>query len=98
MLPIDGRGHGSVTIVPPKFDLSYIFEEYDKRGRKYMKITNQKFHWEPELLKFQFENLIGGDRALGESIKGFFNDNWQAILNDAGPSCDVALGQIFAAI
>jgi hypothetical protein len=84
--------------VKPKFSLSFNLEESDKKGQKYFKVIDQKFSWEPELLTLKFENLFGGDPALGENINKVINENWQVIFQDVGPSYSVALGQIFGAI
>ncbi|KAH0816785.1 hypothetical protein GEV33_006006 [Tenebrio molitor] len=87
-----------VGSIKPKFSLSFNLEESDKKGQKYFKVIDQKFSWEPELLTLKFENLFGGDPALGENINKVINENWQVIFQDVGPSYSVALGQIFGAI
>jgi hypothetical protein len=84
--------------VKPKFSLEFNLEEYDKDGQKHLKVKGQKFHWEAELLKFNFENLFGGDKALSDNINKVMNENWQPVFEDVGSSYSEALGQIFAAI
>ena len=45
-----------------------------------------------------FENLFNGDKALGDNMNLFLNENWQDILKELKPSISEALSQIFAAL
>ncbi|KAJ3617950.1 hypothetical protein MTP99_005991 [Tenebrio molitor] len=98
VLPINGKGPGSVTIINSKNSLTFKFEEYVKKGQKYMKVVESKFKWTPEKLVVKLENLFGDDKALNDNINQVFNDNWKELNDDVGPSYDEAFGKIFGSI
>jgi Haemolymph juvenile hormone binding protein (JHBP) len=40
------------------------------------------------------DNLFNGDKALGDNMNMFMNENWQDILNELKPAFSEAIGQI----
>lgn len=42
----------------------------------------------------QFDNLFGGDKALGAGMNQFLNENWEDILNELKPVLKKAIGKI----
>jgi hypothetical protein len=87
-----------IVAVNSKNSLTFKFEEYVKKGQKYMKVVESKFKWTPEKLVVKLENLFGDDKALNDNINQVFNDNWKALNDDVGPSYDEAFGKIFGSI
>lgn len=49
-------------------------------------------------LYLTFENLFNGDKALGENMNLFLNENWQDILKELKPGVTDAFAQIFSNI
>jgi Haemolymph juvenile hormone binding protein (JHBP) len=45
-------------------------------------------------LYVQMDNLFNGDKALGDNMNMFMNENWQDILNELKPAFSEAIGQI----
>ncbi|RZB54431.1 JHBP domain containing protein [Asbolus verrucosus] len=96
LLPVYGTGPGSIILDRVKYTLSFTLEEYEKKGKKHFKVVDNKFVMDPELIRFNLENLFDGDKTLGDNINTVINENWQEIFADVRSSYQEALGQIFA--
>ena len=46
-------------------------------------------------LYIKFTNLFNGDKALGDNMNLFLNDNWNDILNELKPSINEAFTEIY---
>lgn len=44
------------------------------------------------------ENLFGGNKALGDNMNMFLNENWQIILQELKPAVKTTLTQIIGGI
>ncbi|XP_068900644.1 protein takeout-like [Tenebrio molitor] len=97
LLPIHSKEPGRVDIIKPKNVLTFKFEEYKKKGKQYIRITDHKFLWTPQQLVFILENLFGDNEALNKNLN-VFNENWKALYDHSGPNYEGAFGKIFAAI
>lgn len=53
---------------------------------------------DPKSIKFNFENLFDGDKALGDNINHVVNDNWKDVFLDVKSSYEEAFAKIFFAI
>ena len=42
-----------------------------------------------------FSNLFNGDKALGDNMNLFLNDNWQDILKELKPAITEAFAKVF---
>jgi len=71
---------------------------YEKDGEIYMEATNLKLLAKPERLYYYFSNLFNGDKALGDNMNAFLNDNWEAIFKEVQNSMQSAFSEIFQAI
>lgn len=70
----------------------------EKNGKQYLQADKFKLSFDTRRLYMSFENLFNGDKALGDNMNLFLNDNWQDILKELKPSITEALSQIFAAL
>lgn len=70
----------------------------EKDGATYLKID--KFHLQPEPKKmfYKFENLFNGDKALGDNMNLFLNENWADIFAEVKGSIGSAFGKIFQSV
>ncbi|KAJ3651220.1 hypothetical protein Zmor_017271 [Zophobas morio] len=98
LLPIFGKGPGSMDLENVGLQLTFNLEEQEKKGKKHYKVASQKFVLNPQLVKFKLENLFDGDKALGDNINQVLNDNWSEVLADVKPSYEEAFGKIFSSI
>lgn len=48
----------------------------------------------PKNVLTTLENLFNGDKALGESMNKFLNENWEVIFDEMKPVIDEAIGEI----
>lgn len=69
-----------------------------KNGKEYLQAEKFKFGFDVSRLYMSFEDLFNGDKALGDNMNLFLNENWQDILKELKPSINDALAQIFAAL
>ena len=76
------------------FKYSFNLKKVEKNGKTYAELHNVKLHLKPELVQFQFKNLFNGDRALGDNMNKFMNDNWSDIYQELEPSFTKGLSLI----
>lgn len=78
--------------------VSFTGKPVEKDGETYMEATNLKLSTKPERLYYHFSNLFNGDKALGDNMNTFLNDNWEAIFLEVQQSMQTAFAEIFQAI
>ncbi|RZC34513.1 takeout-like [Asbolus verrucosus] len=98
LLPIYGKGPGTITLDNIKEVLTFNLEEYEKKNKKFFKVVGSKLVMEPGLIHFQLDNLFDGDKVLGENILKVLNENWKEVYGDVQSSYEHAFGQIFTSI
>ncbi|KAH0821936.1 hypothetical protein GEV33_000855 [Tenebrio molitor] len=98
VLPIEGEGPGRINLHKPKFLLNLHLEEYEKKNKKYYKVTQKKLLVEPQMLNFKLDNLFNGDKVLGDNINRVMNDNSKEMYADLRSSYEEAFGKIFVAV
>jgi hypothetical protein len=74
----------------------FDFEEYEKKGKKYLKVVNSSLSIDPEWITFKFDNLYDGDQVLGDNVNLVMNDNWREIFADAQPSIEEGFTLVFS--
>lgn len=72
----------------------------EKNGKQYLQIPSNKFKlvFETSRLYLQLENLFNGNKALGDNMNLFLNENWQIILEELKPAVRQTLAQILSGI
>ncbi|KYB27026.1 Protein takeout-like Protein [Tribolium castaneum] len=68
LLPVYGSGPAQVTMEKVHGFEKFTLEEYEKKGKKHLKVVSGVLSLEPSLMKFNFENLFNGDKSLGDNI------------------------------
>lgn len=71
---------------------------YEKNGETYMEATNLKLLSKPKHIYYHFDNLFNGDKALGDNMNAFLNDNWEPIYKEVQESFQNAFAEIFQKI
>lgn len=66
----------------------------EKNGQMYAELQHVKLEIKPELVHFQFNNLFNGDKALGDNMNNFINENWHEIYQELEPSFTKAISLI----
>ena len=70
----------------------------EKDGEIYMDVSHMKLKIEPERMHFELTNLFNGDKALGDNMNLFLNENWKEIFGELRGSIANAFAQIFKSI
>ena len=76
------------------FKYAFDLKPVEKKGQIYAELHHVKLDIKPELVQFQFNNLFNGDKALGDNMNKFMNDNWHEIYQELEPSFTKALSLI----
>uniref|UniRef100_A0A1A9ZDH8 Uncharacterized protein n=1 Tax=Glossina pallidipes TaxID=7398 RepID=A0A1A9ZDH8_GLOPL len=98
ILPIQGKGKSNITFVDSEFRVDFTGAPEERDGNIYMKLEN--FHWyaNPKSIIFDLQNLFNGDKALGDNMNKFLNENWKEIYTEIEDSLDEQFGVVFGKI
>lgn len=66
-----------------------------KKGQVYMKIRQYDIKLIPKKISFHFSNLFNGDKALGEQMNKFLNENSDIVFNELKPSYEQSFSLLF---
>lgn len=92
VLPITGNGNCNLTLADLTAAIHAEGEPMQKNGESYMKIKTFNVKFETSRLYIYLENLFNGDRALGDNMNSFLNENWRDILQELKSPIEAALG------
>lgn len=98
VLPIQGDGNCNLTLKDVKVKIIVSGKELKKDGKTYMQVEKLKFTFDTTRLYIKLENLFNGDKALGDNMNIFLNENWSDILKELKPAFEEAFGQSFKMI
>lgn len=70
----------------------------EKDGKEYLEIQKTKLTLIPKKIYFFLENLFNGDKALGDNMNKFINENSHDIFNELKPSIVEAIGAIITSV
>uniref|UniRef100_U5ETV6 Putative hemolymph juvenile hormone binding protein n=1 Tax=Corethrella appendiculata TaxID=1370023 RepID=U5ETV6_9DIPT len=95
ILPIAGVGKSNMTMENIEIQLRWIGKLIEKKDKKFYNIDKFRASFDTTLFIMNFSNLFNGDRALGDNMNKFLNENWKDILNEVKPSIVTAFAKIF---
>lgn len=98
VLPIKGTGKATLNFDNLDIGIKYKPKLVVKNGKEYIQADKFKLQFDTGKFSLHFTNLFNGDKALGDNMNVFLNENWQDILNELRPSITLALEQILEAI
>lgn len=98
VLPIVGQGRSSMKFDDFDIGIKYKPKIMIKNGKEYIQTDKFKLEFDTSKFTVHFTNLFNGDKALGDNMNTFLNDNWSDILNELKPSIASTLEQILQAI
>uniref|UniRef100_A0A182TNZ6 Uncharacterized protein n=1 Tax=Anopheles melas TaxID=34690 RepID=A0A182TNZ6_9DIPT len=98
ILPIQGEGNSNMTMVNCDISLKWTGKLVDKSGQQFYQVDKFKVHFDTSRFYMDFSNLFNGDKALGDNMNVFLNDNWQDILKELKPAISAAFTKIFQAV
>ncbi|XP_065371577.1 protein takeout-like [Calliphora vicina] len=85
ILPIVGSGNSIISCKNLQLKYSFDLKPVEKNGKVFAALEHVKLEFKPELVQFHFENLFNGDKALGDNMNKFLNENWRDIYNELEP-------------
>ncbi|XP_017080003.2 uncharacterized protein LOC108113805 [Drosophila eugracilis] len=98
ILPISGSGQSNLTLVNTKAILSFWGKPLEKNGEIYLDVTDLKIAMKPESIHYHFSNLFNGDKALGDNMNVFLNENSEAIYKETASSINRSFGEFYLGI
>ncbi|KAJ6635878.1 Protein takeout [Pseudolycoriella hygida] len=98
VLPIQGVGKSTLTFENVEIVFKYKPRIIVKNGKEYIQTEKFKLEFETAKFSLHFSNLFNGDKALGDNMNTFLNENWHDILDELKPSITSALEQILETI
>ncbi|EDV49094.1 protein takeout [Drosophila erecta] len=97
MMPLLGDGHCKVDLVNITMRTELIGQEYKKNGANFLKINTVTVKYELSDVHIHLDNLFNGDKALGDRMNEFLNENWKALADEVRPLMTKALVDILRA-
>uniref|UniRef100_A0A182QFS0 Uncharacterized protein n=1 Tax=Anopheles farauti TaxID=69004 RepID=A0A182QFS0_9DIPT len=99
ILPIQGAGNSNMTMVNCDFHMKWNGAmEKHANGKEYYKLNKIKATFDTKRFYMHFTNLFNGDKALGDNMNAFLNDNWEDILKELKPAIIGSFTKIFRAV
>ncbi|XP_016980572.1 protein takeout [Drosophila rhopaloa] len=98
ILPISGTGQSNLTMDNVKIIISFSGNPVEKNGETFLDVTNLKMTMKPESSHYHFSNLFNGDKALGDNMNVFLNENSEAIYKETGPAIDKSFSELYLGI
>ncbi|XP_037955084.1 protein takeout-like [Teleopsis dalmanni] len=98
ILPISGNGKSNMTFVNTEMIVQFSGEPIQKDDGIHMKLKDIKIKFIPERLHYYFGNLFNGDKALGDNMNAFLNENWKEIFGEVQSSLESAFKQVVEAV
>lgn len=98
VLPI--QGDGKATLVFDNFDIVVKLKPkiIIKKDKEYIQTDVFKLDFDTENMKFELTNLFNGDKALGDNMNLFLNENWKDILQELKPAITYAIEEVIKSI
>ncbi|XP_058060766.1 protein takeout-like [Anopheles bellator] len=99
ILPIQGEGVSNLTMANCNFVMKWN-GALQKRsdGKEYYQMNKIKATLDTTRFYTELTNLFNGDKALGENMNMFLNENWQDILKELKPAIISSFAKVFRAI
>lgn len=98
VLPIQGDGKANLVFDNVNLIVRYKPRIVEKKGKTYIQTDKFVLDFNTTRLHIKLDNLFNGDKALGDNMNLFLNENWQDILNELKPSVKFAIEELFKGI
>ncbi|KAH8311178.1 hypothetical protein KR044_004683, partial [Drosophila immigrans] len=95
VLPISGNGMSNFTFVNTDVMVSFNGKAIEREGEIYLEPVNFVVDAIPKRLYYNFTNLFNGDKALGDNMNLFLNENWEPLFKEVKPELQVGFGTEF---
>ncbi|XP_049942372.1 protein takeout-like [Schistocerca serialis cubense] len=94
-LPIQGMGDCNITVSNTAVELLLKGAPLQQDGTTYLDVKHFKISFTTDRVYLTFNNLFNGDKALGDNMNKFLNDNWEEILKELRPTIEEVFSVAF---
>lgn len=98
VLPIQGEGNAKLAFDNATLVIKYKPKLVLKKDKQFVQTEKFKLDFDTSRLHIKLENLFNGDKALGDNMNQFLNDNWHDILTELKPAIVYAVEEILKGI
>lgn len=98
VLPIQGQGKADLAFDNAVLVVKYKPKVVIKKGKEYIQTESFQLDFDPSRLHIHLENLFNGDKALGDNMNQFLNENWREIFTELKPAITYAVEEILKGI
>ncbi|XP_063224781.1 uncharacterized protein LOC134532292 [Bacillus rossius redtenbacheri] len=83
LIPIRGEGDFNLTLNNARGEFKTNFDLVKHEdGLEYIKLKDSELQFEIDQAYFDLQNLFNGDKALGDNMNMFLNENWQEVYKE----------------
>ncbi|XP_037827504.1 protein takeout-like [Lucilia sericata] len=75
--------------------MNFVGTPLEKEGVTYMNIEQLNSDVVPKKMLYNVQNLFNGDKALGDNMNLFLNENWKEIYDEVRGSLNKAYAKVF---
>ncbi|XP_060873611.1 protein takeout-like [Metopolophium dirhodum] len=98
ILPITGDGLSKISLDNLRAKINVYLKPVVKNGNTYMDIKDLKLAFTTTKMQLKLDNLFKGDKALGNNMNVFLNENWKDILAELQINFENALAAAFSGV
>ncbi|KAG5681947.1 hypothetical protein PVAND_011348 [Polypedilum vanderplanki] len=99
ILPIQGNGNGLLNFKDADLKFKFKLEPFAKEDSQlYTKISKIRLQFNTSKFTINLENLFNGNKALGDNMNQFVNENWEIIFQELRPAITEALTKVVSGI
>nr|AEY81370.1 take out [Bactrocera dorsalis] len=98
ILPISGSGKNNITMIDAELILQWEGVPVEKDGETYMKTDKFRAIVKPSRVFFELQNLFNGDKALGDNMNLFLNENWKEIYQEVDVTFSKEISKLMSSI
>ncbi|XP_013109443.2 protein takeout [Stomoxys calcitrans] len=94
MMPMEGSGQCNANFTDVTMTTVISGEREKKNGKTYLKVRDIKVNYKVDRVKIHLKNLFNGDKALGDRMNEFLNENWDSLSEELRPLLEKALSRV----
>ncbi|XP_067614030.1 protein takeout [Eurosta solidaginis] len=94
MMPLVGEGDFKANLTNVELDTLITAVHYKRHDRLYAKVKDVNIKYTLGDVKVHLSNLFNGDKALGDRMNAFLNENWNSLSNELSPLMEDAIANI----
>ncbi|XP_025407025.1 protein takeout-like [Sipha flava] len=98
ILPIVGKGKCKIILDTSKIYGTVTMKPVVKNEMEYLEIDDISWKFIATNLNLKFNNLFNGDKALGDNMNVFLNENWREVIIELQPAIEEVFGSAFKGI